>query len=441
MKIINIVIILIAKVIAFILNLLGKKAGTVPGRIALKLNKNIRDFIKTDAKIIVVTGTNGKTTTTNMIYEILQRNNKKVVCNIGGNNIGWGITTTLIKNANITGKIKADYILLETDEHWVPVIYAKKNLKIDTLIVLNFFADQLDRTGEIEMLVSKLESFIKKNNCKLILNGNDPNVVRLGLVNKENYYYGIGKIESSYKNTDTKTEGSLCPKCKKPLKYKYYQYSHIGEYKCSDCDFGNIKLDTKVSKIDNNKFYIKKEEYITNNKNIYNIYNLLSIITLSNIYDIDKNIVKQVFKNYEDKNGRYQKFLINNRECILNLGKNPVGFNVIIRNIKNDSSNKDLLIILNDNENDGRDVSWIWGIDFTNINGFERIICSGTRAYDMAITIKCNNYNPKKIIVEHDIAKAIEHLLETKNKKYIISNYSPLPKAKNILKHLEKGEK
>ena len=441
MKIINSIIILITKAIIFILNILGKKAGTIPGRIALKLNKNIRDFIRTDAKIIVVTGTNGKTTTTNMICEILEKSNRKVVCNRGGNNIGWGITTTLIKNATITGKINADYLVLETDEHWVPVIYSKNNLKIDTLIVLNFFRDQLDRAGEIETLVLKLENFIKKNNCKLILNGNDPNVIRLGLVNKENYYYGIDKLESSYKKSKDKMEGIICPNCKKPLEYKYYQYSHIGSFKCSTCAFGKIKLDTKVTKIDNEKFYIKKDEYITNNRNLYNIYNLLSIITLSDIYDIDKNIVKDAFKNYEDKNGRHQKFLIKDRECILNLGKNPTGFNVVIRSIKNDKSNKDLLIILNDNVNDGRDVSWIWDIDFNNIDGFDRIICSGSRAYDMAITIKCNNYDPKKIIVEHDINKAINELLETNNRKYIISNYSPLIKTKEILEHLEKGDK
>ena len=441
MKIINLIIILITKVTIFILNILGKKAGTMPGRIALKLNKNIRNFIKTDAKIIVITGTNGKTTTTNMLYEILEKSNKKVVCNKGGNNIGWGITTTLIKAATLTGKIKADYIVLETDEHWVPVIYKNNNLKIDTLIVLNFFRDQLDRAGEIETLVLKLEKFIKEHNCKLILNGNDPNVIRLGLVNKDNYYYGAEKLETSYEKSNDKMEGIICPNCKKTLEYKYYQYSHIGSFKCPKCDFGKIKLTTKVTKVDSNKFYIGKKEYTTNNGNLYNIYNLLSIITLSNLYNINEDIMKQVFENYESHDGRHQKFLINGNDCILNLGKNPTGFNVIIRNIKNVKEKKELLLILNDNENDGKDVSWVWDIDFSNIEGFERIICSGSRAYDMAITIKCNNYEPKKIVVEHDINKAINKLFETKNKKYIISNYSPLTKTKEILEHLEKGDK
>lgn len=426
--------------IIHILNLLGKKAGTIPGRIALKLNKNIRDYIKVNGKIIVVTGTNGKTTTTSMIAEILTKSGKTVIYNKGGNNIGWGITTTLLKNCSITGKINCDYLVLETDEHWVPVIYSKNNLKIDTLIVLNFFRDQLDRAGEIETIVLKLEKFIKNHNCNLILNGNDPNVVRLGIKNKKgnNYYYGIDKLKTSYEISHDKMEGIICPNCKIPLTYNYYQYSHIGSFKCEKCGYGDITLNTKVDKIVENSFYIGKEKYTTNNGNLYNIYNLLSIITLCNLYNIEKDAMKNIFENYEDKNGRHQTFNINERKCVLNLGKNPTGFNVVLRSIKNDISEKELLIVLNDNVNDGHDVSWIWDIDFKNMDGFKRIICTGTRAYDIAITIKCSGYKKENIIVEHDKEKAINILLKTKNKKYIISNYSPLISVKEILERLEK---
>lgn len=443
MKLVNCIIVIITKFIILILNILGKKAGTLPGRIALKLNKNIRDFIKFDGRLIVVTGTNGKTTTTNMIYEILKKSNKKVVCNIGGNNIGWGITTTLLKECNLNGKINADYMVLETDEHWVPVIYSKPNLKIDTLIVLNFFRDQLDRAGEIETIVLKLEKFLKNYNRNLILNGNDPNVIRLGLLNSKakSYYYGIDKLKTSYTESHDKMEGIICPKCKEPLNYEFYQYSHIGKFKCPKCEYGKVELAKEITKISGNNFYIGKEKYTTNNSSLYHIYNLLSIVVLESIYKLNKDVVNEVFQSYEAKNGRHQTFNIKNKECILNLGKNPTGFNVVLRSIKNDTTKKELLIVLNDKENDGKDVSWIWDIDFSNMKSFDRIICTGTRAYDMAITIKCNDYDKKKIVVEHDIAVAINKLLETDNKKYIISNYSPLIKTKELLEQLEKGDK
>lgn len=442
MNLLNCIIIIITKILIFILHILGRKAGTLPGKVALTLNKNIRDYLKINAKIIVVTGTNGKTTTTNIIYEILKKSNKKVICNKGGNNIGRGITTTLLKASSITGKINCDYILLETDEHWVPVIYSKDNIKIDTLIVLNFFRDQLDRAGEIETIVLKLENFLKDNPCNLILNGNDPNVVRLGLVNKgNNYYYGIDKLDSSYLESNDKMEGIICPKCRKTLNYEFYQYSHIGKFNCPKCDFGNIKITNNVTKIENNNFYISRDKYTTLNNNLYHIYNLLSIVTLGKLYNLDKKIINEIFKTYEAKDGRHQIFKIDNKKCILNLCKNPTGFNVILRGIKNDLEKKELLIIINDKINDGKDVSWIWDIDFSNMNSFDRIICSGTRGYDIAITLKCNDYDKSKIIVEHDIEKAINNLLKTKTKKYIISNYSPLIKTKNILENLSECDK
>lgn len=435
MKVLNILIILLSKISKNILKLLGKNAGTLPGRLALTLNKNIRDFISFDGKLIVITGTNGKTTTTNMIYDILKKSSETVICNIGGNNIAWGITTTLINAASINGKIKAKYIVLETDEHFVPVIYNKTNLKIDSLILLNFFADQLDRTWEVDLIVKKIEDFVSKSfDGNLILNGNDPNCVRIGNANKagKNYYYGVGKVDNKKKMDDK----IICPFCKGILDYEYKHYSWIGKFKCPKCNFGDIKLTKEVCKIKDNKFYINKEEYITNNPNLYNIYNLTAIITLGSIYNLDKTILNDVFENYEAKDGRYQKFNIKGKDITLNLGKNPAGFDVVLNNIKTKKEDKELLLIINDKVNDGKDVSWIWDINFRDMNSFDRIICSGIRAYDVAIALKYNGYAVDKIVVNHDIKVAVNNLLETNNKKYIISNYSPLVNTINILKEL-----
>lgn len=440
MKIINMIIILIAKLISFILKLFGKKAGTLPGRIALKLNKNIRDFIKLKGKLIVVTGTNGKTTTTNMIYEILKKSNKSVICNNDGNNIGWGITTTLLTNCSIKGELNYDYVVIETDEHWLPIIYSKKNLSIDTLIVLNFFADQLDRTGKVETIIEKTEKFISNHFAgNLILNGNDPNVVRLGDSNKngKNYFYGISKLDNA-KNEHNKNV--ICPNCKSNLKYEYVHYSDIGKFSCVNCSYGKVKLNCEVTKINGNDFYVNKEKYVAANNALYNIYNLTSIVTLKDIYKLDKNVLNDVFENYKSNTGRFQKFKINGNDCILNLGKNPSGFNVVLNNIKKDSEKKELLLVLNDKINDGKDVSWIWDIDFSNMNSFDRIICCGIRAYDMAVAVKYKDYPVENIIVEHDIKNAVDKLFETTSKKYIISNYSPLPKTLEILKQYEEGD-
>lgn len=429
---------MIVKISIRTLKIIGKKAGTFPGKLAIKLNKNIYTYFKVTGKIIVITGTNGKTTTNNMIYQILNKNNK-VVSNIGGNNIGWGIVSTLISNCNIFGKVDCDYLVLETDEHWVAEIYKNKNLKLDTLIVLNFFRDQLDRAGELETLILKLYKFIENNPCNLILNGNDPNVLRLGMNNKgKNYYYGVCKLPISKIKSHDKMEGIICPNCKIPLKYEYYHYAHIGAFECTKCGFGKINYDTLVEKIEGNKIYIGNSIYEINKPDLYNIYNILSIITLSKIYKINSSSLKSVIKNYKSNNGRGEEFKINNNSVILQLGKNPTGFNVVFKAMKEDKNKKDLLVIINDKVNDGFDVSWIWDIDFSNISSFNKIICSGSRASDLAVRIKCAGYQANKIEIIKKEEEAIDKLVNGNNKKYIISNYSSLTKVKEYLEYKEK---
>ena len=437
----NCLIILFIKLVIFIMKMFGKKGGTLPGKLAIKLNKNIYEYFKVSGKIIVITGTNGKTTTTNMIYQILKKN-YNVVSNIGGNNIGWGIVSTLVNNSNIRGELKCDYLVLETDEHWVSKIYQYPNLNLDTLIILNFFRDQLDRSGELETLILKLDRFIKNNPCNLILNGNDPNVLRLGLNNKgKNYYYGIDKLISSKITSNDKMEGIICPNCKIPLDYEYYHYAHVGKFICSSCNFGKINFDTYVKRINDKKVYIGKDMFEVNKNDLYNVYNILSIITLTKIYDINKKDIKDIIKNYKSVNGRGQEFLINKNKVILQLGKNPTGFNVVFKSMKDDKEIKELLIIINDKINDGFDISWIWDIDFNDINSFDRIICSGLRANDLAVRIKCSGYDVSNIMVIKDEEDAINELVSTKSKKYIISNYSPLIKVKEYLEMKEAKDK
>lgn len=439
--------ILLARFVTFVLKLTHNNAGNVPGRVALKISPHIRDHLQVSGQIIVITGTNGKTTTTNMLAAVLRATHHQVIVNSGGNNIDWGITTTLLQNADFRGRITCDYLLLETDEHWVPVLYAQTNLTIHTLIILDFFRDQLDRAGEMETIIAKLENFVSHHPCQLILNGDDPNIVRIGRANPkgQNFYYGLAKLDSSYRTSHDKMEGIICPYCKTPLRYSYYQYSHLGHFKCPKCDYRNPPPDTKATKISGHNFWVDRTQFSAQNPNLYNIYNMLAIIQFAKTASLPTHNVQQVLARYENTNGRYQAFDIRGRHVILNLCKNPTGFNVIFRPLKHLKHSKrgdpggELLLVLNDHVNDGHDVSWIWDIDFTEMDGFARIICAGTRAYDMAIPIKINGYDPSRIVVEHDISRAIHQLLTTPGQKYIITNYSPLAEVRHILTKLQEA--
>lgn len=432
----NSLTILIAKVLNFfakiLCKILKKDNGNMLGRIVKKLNPNILEYLKIDCPVIAVTATNGKTTTNNCIRYIIENNEKKVVSNKEGNNMETGIITTLIKNCTISGKIKADYICLEVDESYVPIVF--KKIRLDTLLVLNFFRDQLDRNGEVESLILKIENFLKTYNGNLILNNDDPNVARLGQANKENknvYYFSVEKYENASIKQKEAGEGKFCPFDKTKLEYEYYQYSHVGKYICPTCNFGNIELFTKIKNVDleNMTFDENEIHYNTQANNIYTIYNFAGAISVAKIYNLD---AKKSLETFKLNNGRSEEISINGIKTFINLAKNPTGANVSLRTLNEDKDEKELLFVLNDNPADGLDVSWIWDINF-ELNNVSRVITSGKRAYDMAIRIKTSGFDEKKIEAYTSIEEAVKSLYKTEVKKYVIANYTALQPTRRTI--------
>lgn len=429
----NIIIIILVKIINFIMKLCGRKGGNLPGKIARKLNPNILKYLKIECPVIAVTATNGKTSTNNCISYMVQKNNKKVISNSDGNNMETGIITTLLKQSKINGKVEADFITLEVDESYVPKIFTK--IRLDTLVVLDFFRDQLDRNGEVETLILKINEFLKTYNGNLILNSDDPNVSRLGKANPENeniYYFSVDKYTFATEEEREAGEGKFCPFDKTRLEYEYYQYSHIGKFQCPVCNFGKQEIYTKAQNIDvqNGSFEVDDISYKTLANNIYTIYNFTAVIAVAKLYELN---AKEAVETFKLDNGRCEKIIVNECETIINLAKNPTGANVSLRMLNEDKDEKELLFVLNDNIADGIDVSWIWDINF-DVNNVTRIITSGKRAYDIAIRIKTTGFPIEKIESYLSLEKAIEALYKTKSKKYVIANYTALqPTRKEIM--------
>lgn len=427
-----------------LLELFNKQGGNLPGLIALKINKKILSRFKITGKIIAVTGTNGKTSTTNLISSILENNNR-VLCNNSGNNLNTGVASLLIKNCTFTGKVDCDYLVLEVDEHYIPIVF--RQLKLDSLVILNFFRDQLDRTGEVEKLICKISKFLETYNGNLILNANDPNVVRLANSNTDNtnvYYYGVDKYEGSKRKIQDKGEGKFCPVCTTRLKYSYYHYSHIGKFICPECGFGDNEIKCFATNINlkEKTFTCFDKEFKTKYDSIYNIYNVSAALTISKIYGVSYKTSYNTIKDFELNKGRFEKLIINNNETIMNLAKNPTGANVTIKIMNRDEDRKELLFVLNDNVADGKDVSWIWDINFNVLNKVDRVITSGTRAYDMAVRIKNSGFNYKKIECYPYIEEAVNNLYKTDSKKYIIFNYTAVNETRmSIIKYKEKEDK
>ena len=433
----NFFIILIMKILHLILKICGKNGGNFLGKIAYKWNPNIFKYFKVNAPVIAVTATNGKTMTNNAIGYVLKTAGKKVLSNQEGNNMETGILSTILKHCTLTGKIKADFLVFEVDEGYIPVIF--KDFPLNTLVVLDFFRDQLDRNGEVETLILKINEFLKTYNNNLILNADDPNVARLGKANPDNknvYYFSVEKYKYASIEQKEAGEGKFCPFCKTKLEYEYYQYSHIGKFKCPNCGYGNneiYKLATDVN-LNNRTFKIDDITYKIRFNSIYNIYNLTAVIACCNLYNIDTKIIKEALSKFVLNNGRLEEVKINDVPTIINLAKNPTGSNVSLRILNEDDEEKELLFVLNDNLADGLDVSWIWDINFDNLNNVTRIITSGTRAYDIAIRIKTSGFDSNKIEPYLNLSEAVENLYKTNTKKYIIANYTALQPTRKELK-------
>ena len=438
----NFFILLAMKILHLGLKIVGKNGGNLLGKIAYDWNPNIFQYFKIDCPIIAVTATNGKTMTNNAIGHVFKTAGKKVISNTEGNNMETGILSTILKNCSLTGKVKADYLVFEVDEGYVPVIF--KDLKLDTLVILDFFRDQLDRNGEVESLILKINKFLKTYTGNLVLNNDDPNVARLGQANPENhniYYFSVEKYAYATKDMKEAGEGKFCPFCNTRIEYEYYQYSHIGKFKCPNCNYGDNKIYKLATNVDlkNRTFAIDDTTYQIKFNSIYNIYNFVAVIACVSLYQMDTEVIKKALSDFVLNNGRLEEITIKNIPTIINLAKNPTGSNVSLRILNEDDEEKELLFVLNDNLADGHDVSWIWDINFDDLNHVSRIVTSGTRAYDIAIRIKTAGFPIDKIEPYLNLHEAVESFYQTNIKKYVIANYTALQPTRNeILK--QKGQ-
>ena len=436
----NFFIILAMKILNLILKICHKNGGNFLGKIAFDWNPEIFKYFKVNCPVIAVSATNGKTMTNNCIGYTLKTAGKKVVSNVEGNNMETGILSTILKNCTLTGKIKADYLVFEVDESYIPVVF--KDFRLDTLVILNFFRDQLDRNGEVESLILRINEFLKTYTGNLILNNDDPNVARLGQANPSNsniYYFSVDKYKFATEKIKEAGEGKFCPFCKTRLEYEYYQYSHVGKFKCPNCNFGDNEIYKLATNVDlkNRCFDIDGNTYKINGNSIYLIYNYTAVYSVCSLYDISNDVVKKAFSNFALNNGRLEEITIHGVPTIINLAKNPTGSNVSLRILNEDDSQKELLFVLNDNIADGFDVSWIWDINFNNLNNVSRIVTSGTRAYDIAIRIKTSGFPAEKIEPYLSLADAVKALYKTDVKKYVIANYTSLQPTRHELKKFD----
>lgn len=433
-----------AKMVNAVCKIIGKKGETLPGKVALQIYPHILQELASEVrqKKYIVCGTNGKTTTNNLLSEALLCEGKKVIFNTAGSNMLNGVVSAFVIGAGLNGRLDADYACIEVDEASTVKVFP--HFTPDYMILTNLFRDQLDRYGEIDTITEfLLKALSMGENIKLIVNGDDSLSTALA-VKSGHEYITFGVSENVLDNSDNVNEvkeGSFCPICGNKLEYEYYHYSQLGKYNCPVCDFTRPIIDFDATNIDLENqiaFDVEETRIEVNYRGFYNIYNILAAYSAFRLEHFSIHIFKKMLKDYNPQNGRMEEFIIGGKKAILNLAKNPAGFNQNISAVINDKENKDIVIMINDNWQDGTDISWLWDVDFerfgnTDINS---ITVTGIRSLDMLLRLKYVNIQAK---IEDNVETAIRDALNKgTGNLYVLVNYTALFNTRAILEKMQK---
>ncbi|MFZ5633467.1 MAG: MurT ligase domain-containing protein [Bacillota bacterium] len=441
----------VARVLTFFIRLLGKGRGSsLPGRIALKIYPDlIREGVsRIRLGAIMVTGTNGKTTTNNMIARILEGSGYRVLINREGANLLTGVASAFAREMDLLGRLYFDYACLEVDEAAFPLVAAQVNPRY--VVVTNFFRDQLDRYGELDKTVSLVRDALKgMEGTKLILNADDPLVAQLGRsTGLQSVFYGVGEHKGVLHRGSAAREAKFCPFCGRELDYRYYQYSQLGSYRCAGCGFSRPEPDVEGTSLRAEGTYtfcqvrFRQGSAIPLNVpvfGIYNLYNALAAYSTALLLGIDPQKTAALLLGYRPATGRMERFRYRDKPVFLNLVKNPTGFNEGLGALASLADGQvDVLIAINDNDADGKDISWLWDVDFEMLeerqDKISMFVCSGQRAEEMALRLKYAGISESRLVVVNDFKGAVKRVLEGKALiSYMLATYTALWPVERIL--------
>ncbi len=436
-----------AKITKTGIRITGGGGTAAPGLVANYLDANtLSKLAKYYKKVVLVTGTNGKTTTSRLVGSILHNADIDFIHNRAGSNLLRGLSGAMIDNYSVFNSKLKKVALLEVDEAVLPEAANQTQSKI--LVFNNLFRDQLDRYGEVDKLRKLWQKFVSQasRDTILVLNSDDHSVAHLAKDSKARpVYFGIEDPAMSLGKLPHAADFTACISCGGELSFDQVYLSHLGRYKCESCGMGRPKPDVYAKKIylDEDIGFLAeivtpKGEFELRVKlpGLYNVYNTLSAIATALVLGVDLEVIKTSLQKSAPAFGRTEKLKVNGKNIFIFLVKNPAGFNEILRTVFHNKSKRKVLFAINDLLADGTDVSWLWDVDFENIaTKIKKATVSGLRADDMVLRLK---YTGAKIDVasEKSLSKALNQALEETGKDetlYIMPTYTAMLELKKIL--------
>ena len=421
----------------------GRTGGTTaPGRMLLKVSPSSlrRMAAELDAGSVLVSATNGKTTTAAMIAAALERAGRPVVHNRAGSNMAWGVATALLD----AGRERDQIGLFEVDEAWLPAVARDTDPRL--LLLSNLFRDQLDRYGELELLADRWAELTSEldGRSRLVLNADDPLVADLGRERSGVTYFGVEDDSQALPGMQHAADSKHCRNCGHAYEYEAIYLGHMGRYRCPNCGRTRPEPQVAATSVTLDGMSGSHVEMRTPQGDLkldlplpglYNVYNAVAAAATALELGVPLETVGEALEGFGGAFGRVETIPVAGRQVSILLIKNPAGANEVLRTLILEDEQLDLWIALNDGIADGRDISWIWDADFEVLAGrVRRVTCSGTRAEEMALRLKYAGVDAEPE-VDRDLGRSLDAAVANAagDRVYALPTYTALLELRDIL--------
>jgi lipid II isoglutaminyl synthase (glutamine-hydrolysing) len=451
----------LARAVGALSRLHGGGATSVPGRVLMRLEPSAIGALgaRLSRGSLLISATNGKTTTAAMAASIFEQAGIGLVHNQAGANMAGGIATTLLAAARPGGGIAGELGLFEVDELWLATLVDQ--LRPRAILLSNLFRDQLDRYGELEAIAERWDGALGRSDARLVLNADDPQIADLGRERAEVVFFGVDDDSLAMPGMAHAADAKHCRRCGGAYVFDAIYLGHLGHYHCESC--GRTRPAPAISATDVTLEGVRSARFTLRTPageaevrlalpGLYNVYNALAAAALASTLAVPLPSIVAGLSGTRAAFGRAESVTLSldgespgpealaagRRELRILLVKNPAGANEVLRTLALEPGEHDLLAVLNDNIADGRDVSWIWDADFELLaSRIRRVTCSGTRAAELAVRLKYAGVEKARIHVEGDLARALREAADDRpadeSPLYALPTYTAMLSLRELL--------